>query len=158
MLSIDNLCYQTTLGLFRRRDLYSVFKESYVERKTTLMPNAGESQNKQLPPSSDCPQDAGPSAVTSANFWVEPPSAAQYFDSISNSDVGDWRVLISTRAERALRDACKGDAETFRIRIKKIMYVQLLFIIHDSYILTIACSYFTDFLVQRVVQRTFLPR
>lgn len=45
-------------------------------------------------------------------------SRALYFDSAEG--LGDWRILISTRADRDLRDWRRRDAEFFKIIIKKI--------------------------------------
>jgi hypothetical protein len=49
---------------------------------------------------------------------VQPMKAALYFDSAAG--FGEWRILISTRADRHLRVARKTDAKTFKIVIKKI--------------------------------------
>ena len=53
---------------------------------------------------------------------VQPMKAALYFDSADG--FGDWRILISTRADRNLREAKRGDQNLFRIIIKKIKYVR----------------------------------
>ena len=49
---------------------------------------------------------------------VLPMKAALYFDSADG--FGEWRILISTRAERDLRQARKRDAKMFGIYAKKI--------------------------------------
>ena len=49
---------------------------------------------------------------------VLPMKAALYFDSADG--FGEWRILISTRADRDLRQARRRDAKTFAIFIKKI--------------------------------------
>ncbi|TFK88273.1 hypothetical protein K466DRAFT_598787 [Polyporus arcularius HHB13444] len=49
---------------------------------------------------------------------VLPMKAALYFDSADG--FGEWRILISTRADRDLRQARRRDAKTFAIFVKKI--------------------------------------
>ncbi|KAI0757678.1 hypothetical protein C8Q80DRAFT_1134850 [Daedaleopsis nitida] len=49
---------------------------------------------------------------------VMPMKAALYFDSADG--FGEWRILISTRADRDLRQARRRDAKTFAIFVKKI--------------------------------------
>ncbi|KJA29102.1 hypothetical protein HYPSUDRAFT_32443 [Hypholoma sublateritium FD-334 SS-4] len=56
--------------------------------------------------------------VPAAYPMVQPMKAALYFDSAEG--FGDWRILISTRADRDLRDARRKDAKFFKIIIKKI--------------------------------------
>lgn len=52
---------------------------------------------------------------------VLPMKAALYFDSADG--FGEWRILISTRADRDLRQARRRDAKTFAIFVKKIKSV-----------------------------------
>lgn len=49
---------------------------------------------------------------------VQPMKAALYFESADG--FGEWRILISTRADRNLRDLRKKDPALFKIVIKKI--------------------------------------
>ncbi|KAI0716097.1 hypothetical protein C8T65DRAFT_606293 [Cerioporus squamosus] len=49
---------------------------------------------------------------------VLPMKAALYFDSADG--FGEWRILISARADRDLRQARRRDAKTFAIFVKKI--------------------------------------
>lgn len=58
-------------------------------------------------------------AVPLAYPCVQPMKAALYFESATG--FGDWRILISTRADRDLRNARRGDQKFFKIVIKKIM-------------------------------------
>jgi hypothetical protein len=46
--------------------------------------------------------------------------AALYFDSAEG--FGQWRILISGRADRNLRETRKKDTNLFRITLKKIKY------------------------------------
>jgi hypothetical protein len=55
---------------------------------------------------------------SSAYPMVQPMKAALYFDSVVG--FGEWRILISTRADRDLREARRMDAKSFKIIIKKI--------------------------------------
>ena len=120
-LLIDGICFQTTLHLFRRPDFCGAFKENYLGSNTARTPDA-----ERLPPVPDRPhpEEAEPSEPMTTNHWVTPLNlkTAWYFDNVSNSGVGSWRVLVSKSAERALREAYGGDKKTFRIRIKKIVY------------------------------------
>ncbi len=49
---------------------------------------------------------------------IQPMKAALYFDSVEG--FGDWPILISTRADKNLREAKRDDQKTFRIYLKKI--------------------------------------
>ena len=55
---------------------------------------------------------------------VQPMKAALYFDSAEG--FGEWRILISTRADQNLRQARRRDAKLFQIFVKKIKCVPLL--------------------------------
>ena len=61
---------------------------------------------------------------------VQPMNTALYFDSVKS--FGDWRVIISSRADKMLRKTRKADKKTFEIVIKKIRYVQrTIYATHD---------------------------
>lgn len=47
-----------------------------------------------------------------------PTKAALYFESVE--ELGPWRILISSRADRDLRALRRGDAKMFRIVMKKM--------------------------------------
>jgi hypothetical protein len=49
---------------------------------------------------------------------VQPMKAALYFDSVDG--FGEWRIHISSRAQKDLRDARRTDGKYFRIIVKKI--------------------------------------
>ncbi|KAF6765917.1 hypothetical protein DFP72DRAFT_996790 [Ephemerocybe angulata] len=59
------------------------------------------------------------SVVPSAYPCVQPMKAALYFESASG--FGEWRILISTRADRDLREARRSDQKFFKIVLKKII-------------------------------------
>ncbi|KAJ2926889.1 hypothetical protein H1R20_g10213, partial [Candolleomyces eurysporus] len=65
--------------------------------------------------SEPAPADATPAAYP----YVQSMKAALYFESASV--FGDWRILISARANRDLREARRSDAKFFQIVIKKII-------------------------------------
>ncbi len=52
---------------------------------------------------------------------IQPMKAALYFESVEG--FGEWRILISTRADRNIREAKKKDSKLFGIIIKKIRWV-----------------------------------
>jgi len=54
---------------------------------------------------------------------VQPMKAALYFDSAEG--FGEWRILISTRADRHLREARRNDANSFKIFLKKIKWARV---------------------------------
>ena len=49
---------------------------------------------------------------------IQPMKAALYFDDIEG--FGEWSILLSTRAQKDLRDYKRADAAMFRIIMKKI--------------------------------------
>ncbi|EIN13316.1 P-loop containing nucleoside triphosphate hydrolase protein [Punctularia strigosozonata HHB-11173 SS5] len=61
------------------------------------------------------------SETPAAYPMVQPMKAALYFDSVEG--FGEWRILVSTRADKKLRETRKKDRETFRIIVKKIKSV-----------------------------------
>ncbi|KAJ2926890.1 hypothetical protein H1R20_g10212, partial [Candolleomyces eurysporus] len=52
---------------------------------------------------------------------VQPIKAALYFESAPG--LGEWRILVSTRTDRELREARRGDTKFFRSVIKKIVHL-----------------------------------
>ncbi|KAJ2926880.1 hypothetical protein H1R20_g10209, partial [Candolleomyces eurysporus] len=69
------------------------------------------------PPVEEAPVDPAPVAYPS----VQPMKAALYFESAPG--LGEWRILISTRADRELRKARRGDTKFFKSVIKKIVHL-----------------------------------
>lgn len=59
--------------------------------------------------------------ATSAHPLIQPMRAAFYFASADG--FGDWHILISTRADRNLREAKRRNKKLFDIILKKIKYV-----------------------------------
>ena len=62
--------------------------------------------------------DTDADAVPAAYPFVQPMKAALYFDSAEG--FGEWRILISTRADQNLRQARRRDAKLFQIFVKRI--------------------------------------
>lgn len=58
------------------------------------------------------------SEIPAAYPLVQPMKAALYFDSADG--FGEWRVLISTRGDRDLRQARNKSPQMFKIIVKKI--------------------------------------
>ncbi|KAL4254519.1 hypothetical protein ABKN59_003247 [Abortiporus biennis] len=56
--------------------------------------------------------------IPAAYPFVQPMKAALYFESADG--FGEWRILISTRADRTLRETRKKNPSLFKIIIKKI--------------------------------------
>jgi hypothetical protein len=66
----------------------------------------------------DADKSLAEAEVPSAYPMVQPMKAALYFDSAEG--FGEWRILMSTKAEKSLREARRHDANVFKIIIKKI--------------------------------------
>jgi hypothetical protein len=103
--------------VFRFESLANTFKRNYIPFSVVEVAVKGPSAN--LADSSDQTIEA-PDAIPAAYPQVQPMKAALYFD---NADgFGQWRILISGRADRNLREARKKDTNLFRITLKKIKY------------------------------------
>ena len=51
---------------------------------------------------------------------IQPMKAALYFDDVEG--FGEWSILLSTRAQKDLRDYKRADGAMFRIIMKKIKW------------------------------------
>lgn len=81
-----------------------------------------------MAPVDDLPAEAAPAveepqpieapAEQSAHPAVQPMKAALFFDSAAG--FGDWRLLLSTRATKDLREARRADQALFKIIVKKM--------------------------------------
>lgn len=49
---------------------------------------------------------------------IQPIKAALYFENVEG--FGEWRILISTKAQKYLREAKRGNSAMFEIVVKKI--------------------------------------
>jgi hypothetical protein len=103
--------------VFRLESLTNAFKRNYIPSSAVEVAVQGQSAN--LADSSDQTIEAS-EEIPAAYPQVQPMKAALYFD---NADgFGQWRILISGRADRNLREARKKDTNLFRITLKKIKY------------------------------------
>lgn len=103
--------------MFRLESLTNAFRRNYIPSSAVEVAVKGSSAN--LADSSDQTVKA-PEEIPAAYPQVQPMKAALYFD---NADgFGQWRILISGRADRNLREARKKDTNLFRITLKKIKY------------------------------------
>ena len=105
------------MEIFRRPNLAPVFKHAFLPLLDAPAPTpvAGEVATKE---ESDPASDDDRVEVPSAFPIVQPMKAALYFDSAEG--FGEWRILISTRADRNLREARNKDITSFKIYLKKI--------------------------------------
>ncbi|KAF9524672.1 hypothetical protein CPB83DRAFT_909779 [Crepidotus variabilis] len=76
-----------------------------------------EEQGQKANPADSVAQDISAN-VPPAFPMVQPMKAALYFESADG--FGEWRILISTRADRDLRDFRRRDKKLFTIIVKKI--------------------------------------
>ncbi len=107
--------------MFRLESLTDAFKRNYIPSPAVEAVVKGSSLS--LAGSSD--QSIETLEIPAAYPQVQPMKAALYFD---NADgFGQWRVLISGRADRDLRGARKKDTNLFRITLKKIKYYPFIF-------------------------------
>jgi hypothetical protein len=93
------------------------FKALYIpeEIDVTEMSFSRDDQSTEI-------NEAGSKIEVPAAFpMVQPMKAALYFDSAEG--FGEWRILLSTKAEKNLREAKRQDANMFKIIIKKIKQV-----------------------------------
>ena len=73
-----------------------------------------------------------PEEIPTAYPQVQPMKAALYFDSAEG--FGQWRIFVSGRADRNLRETKKKDANLFRITLKKIKYSFVFALISARYL------------------------
>ncbi|KAG2023736.1 hypothetical protein CC2G_001355 [Coprinopsis cinerea AmutBmut pab1-1] len=116
LLGTLRLTFERYMDLLARDFVYLAIQEtsvvSVVEVDTPdTSPDPSVQQHVEDAP---LDEDSTPAAYP----LVQPMKAALYFDSADG--LGEWRILISTRADRDLRDWRRRDSEFFRIIIKKI--------------------------------------
>lgn len=107
--------------MFRLESLTGAFKGHYIPSSaaeaTAKCPRANPADS--LDQNVDTPEE-----VPAAYPQVQPMKAALYFDNAEG--FGQWRILISGRADRDLRTTRKKDKNLFRITLKKIKYAFVL--------------------------------
>ena len=92
-----------------------MIRDMYIPRHISV-PDAPASVKR--PEQVTEPVQAESSEQPSAYPFVQPMKAALYFDSVNG--FGEWRILISTRASRNLRQARNRNPKLFKIIVKKI--------------------------------------
>ncbi|KAH9919767.1 uncharacterized protein BXZ73DRAFT_104875 [Epithele typhae] len=115
------ISFKELLKMLRRDGLSAVITNAYYSLPTSEAVDGAleEEYENGAPYPSPAPFVVdGTSAVPEDLPPVLPMKAALYFDSADG--FGEWRVLISTRADRDLRQARKRDAKMFAIYVKKI--------------------------------------
>lgn len=60
----------------------------------------------------------GESGTPTTEPTNEPIKASLYFDNVEG--FGEWRILLSTRAQKYLREARRGNGVMFEIVVKKM--------------------------------------
>ena len=78
-----------------------IFKSAYMGTKLPSEGGSDQSQNPAFP-------------------MVQPMKAALYFDDIEG--FGEWSILLSTRAQKDLREVKRADGTVFRIVMRKIKW------------------------------------
>ncbi|KAH9005752.1 hypothetical protein EDB86DRAFT_2795497 [Lactarius hatsudake] len=111
---LTRFCPQSHLYLFRLESLSEILKRNYIPPavvETVVEDNVA--------PADRSGQDIEIlEEVPAAYPQVQPMKAALYFDSVQG--FGQWRILISGRADRNLREMRKKDTNLFHITLKKI--------------------------------------
>ena len=105
---------QAYLNIFRLESLTDAFKRNYIP-SVSLEATVDERSVLPAKPSDETIEIP---EVPAAYPQVQPMKAALYFDSAQG--FGQWRILISGRADRNLRETKKKDTNLFRITLKKI--------------------------------------
>ncbi|RXW14819.1 hypothetical protein EST38_g11042 [Candolleomyces aberdarensis] len=102
------------LGILQEPEIYSA-----IQNMVVVLVSANREERSQQPGNGSVSEEAPADTTPAAYPCVQPMTAALYFESASV--FGDWRILISKRANRDLRDARRSDAKFFQIVMKKII-------------------------------------
>ncbi|KAI0693657.1 hypothetical protein BC835DRAFT_1352925 [Cytidiella melzeri] len=106
------------LNVLRQPELVATFKSAYIKQPShAIAATAEDSAVSSTVKSANATQQPD-SMVPSAHTIIRPMKAAFYFDSVKG--FGDWHILISTRADKNLREAKRADQKLFAIILKKI--------------------------------------
>ncbi|KAH8981166.1 hypothetical protein EDB86DRAFT_3107306 [Lactarius hatsudake] len=114
ILSKQKSILMSHLCLFRLEFLSEILKRNYIPAAVmdAVVDDNGALANRSV-------RDIEILAEVPAAYpQVQPMKAALYFDSVDG--FGQWRILISGRADRNLREMRKKDTNLFRITLKKI--------------------------------------
>ncbi|KAH9921295.1 uncharacterized protein B0H18DRAFT_880310 [Fomitopsis serialis] len=103
------------LGVFRLPGLQETFKRAYIPLEET---EQGGPESLEVSVEASVPDIPATDEIPVAYPMVQPMKAALYFD---NADgFGEWRILISTRADTDLRYMRKKNTALFDITLNKI--------------------------------------
>ncbi|TFK51884.1 hypothetical protein OE88DRAFT_1483274 [Heliocybe sulcata] len=105
------------LTILRRPGLAEHLQKVY-EEKLRFVDGAHHSHQSARDNADEAVNTSDESSTPSAYPIIQPMRAALYFESAKG--LGDWHILVSSRADRDLRGARRKDAKTFRIIMKKI--------------------------------------
>lgn len=101
---------QYYLLVLRQPLMSEIFKSSYTKANLPSEGVSSPSMKKAF---------VGPDQSRSSAFpMIQPMKAALYFDDVEG--FGEWSILLSTRAQKDLRDYKRADGAIFRIIMKKI--------------------------------------
>ncbi|KAI0089815.1 hypothetical protein BDY19DRAFT_86920 [Irpex rosettiformis] len=105
------------LDVLRKPELTPIFKQAYISLGVATDSDINGANVMQADSE---PATAAQQVVDGAGAYpnIQPMKAALYFDSVEG--FGDWRILISTRADKNLREAKRDDQKLFAIYLKKI--------------------------------------
>ncbi|GBE78672.1 predicted protein [Sparassis crispa] len=106
-------CY---ISMFTYPSLREAIRKAYIP-PTTLFQDASVTNTEVGEAPSTAAEMKG-NEIPAAYPMVQPMKAALYFDSADG--FGEWRILISTRADADLRQTRKRDTKLFGIIVKKI--------------------------------------
>jgi len=115
----SNSNFQYYLSVLRRPETTEAINAIYLSSGEKQEPHM-DSQESFDESTSTAATEPQPTNTPRAVPNVQPMKASLYFDSAEG--FGEWRILISTRATRDLRDARGADARKFKTIIKKIKY------------------------------------
>lgn len=101
---------QYYLLVLRQPLVSEVFKSSYTK--------ANLPSERAYSPAAGGAVDSLDQSRISAFPMIQPMKAALYFDDVDG--FGEWSILVSTRAQKDLRDYKRADAAIFRIIMKKM--------------------------------------
>jgi hypothetical protein len=108
---------QYYLLVLRQPLVSEIFKSSYTKVNLAKENLARE----KVPPSEPKTVMAPPERPASSVFpMIQPMKGSLYLEDIEG--FGDWVILLSTRAQKDLRDVKRSDGAMFRIVMKKIKY------------------------------------
>ncbi|GJE94213.1 hypothetical protein PsYK624_103810 [Phanerochaete sordida] len=106
------------LDVLRKPELAAIFKDAYLPQvgdEENIEPRSAQAGGGATDTSSVPEQNM---EVPAAYPMVQPMKAAFHFDSVDG--FGEWQILVSTRADRNLREYKRSDQKIFAIILKKI--------------------------------------